>query len=79
MGHMVVDLMVGTRLIGMERKEMEGSWTRHIGEVMEIGSILVLVLTSTMVIIIIILTEGVIGDIFQMRTRRLSHLALVEF
>jgi len=64
MGHMEVGLLMGTGQIYMTRSEMAGSWTLRIGEVIDTGTILVLVLTGTMIIIVIILTGGVIGDIF---------------
>ena len=78
MGHMAVDIMVGTGRIGMTRLDMEGSWILWITKMMDTGTILVLVLTDTMNVIVIILTIGVIGDIFQMSLRKLSHLLLMD-
>jgi len=64
MGYMVVGLMVIIGYIEMTRLEMASFWTIGIGEVMDTGIILVLVRTCIMIFIFIILTEGVIGDIF---------------
>lgn len=77
MGHIEIDLMVNIVQIGMTRSEMAGFWILRIREVMDIGSILVLVLKDTMIVIIIILTGGVTRDIFQMSSRNRSHLHLM--
>ena len=45
---------------------------------MDTGSIIVLVLIGIMVIIIIILTGAMTGDICQMSSRKQSHLPLME-
>ena len=77
MGLMEVDLMVDTSQIEMTRLEMIGSWILQSGEVMDRGTILVLLLTGTMIVIVIILTGGEIGDIFRMSSRKQSHLPLM--
>ena len=77
MVHMAVGLMVVTGQIGMTQLEMAGSQIRQIGEVMEIGSILVQVLTGTMIVKVIILIGGVTRDIFQMSSRNQRHLPLM--
>ena len=64
MGNMEVVLMVVTCQIRITQSDMEGSLTLRIGEMMGVNSILVLVLKSAMIVIILILKEGVIGDIF---------------
>ena len=61
MGHMEVGLMVVIFQIEMILLEMEGCCILQIGEVMDIGTIIVLVLINIMIIIIIILTGGVLG------------------
>ena len=66
MGHMVVGLLVGMCQIEMTQSEMAGSWVIQIREVMDTGTILVLILTDFIVIIVIILTGGVIGYICWM-------------
>lgn len=48
---------------------MECCWILYIGEVMDTGTILVLFLIDIMIVIIIILTGGMIGDNFQMGLR----------
>lgn len=63
MGPMAVDPIGGTCHIEMKRSELEGSWIIQTGEAMNIGFILVLVLTG-----------GVIWDIFWMILRKKSHL-----
>ena len=78
MGHMTTDLMVGTGQMEMTLSEMESSWILLLREAMDTGSILVLILTRTMIVIIIILTGGVIGDTFWMSLRRRFHLPLME-
>lgn len=78
MGYMLIDLMVVTCRIGMTRLEMAGSWIFQIREVMDIGTILVLVLIGTMIIIVIIFTGGVKSDICRMSLRNISHLLLME-
>lgn len=78
MGHMEVDFMVGSGQIAMTRLDIADSWILRIREVMDIGAILVLVLTGTMIIIFIIVTGEVIGDICGMSLRELSHLLLLE-
>ena len=77
MGHMVVGLMLATGQIEMTQLEMVGAWILSIGEVMDTGTILVLVLTGIMIVIIIILIGGVIGDICQMSLRKQSHIHLM--
>ena len=74
MGHVEVDPIVGTGQIEMTRSGMSGSWILRKGGVMDIGTILVMVLKGIMVIIVIILKGGVIGDIFRMSSRNKSHL-----
>ena len=66
MEHMEAGHMVGRGWIEMIRSEMIDSWIHLINEAVEMGFTLVLVWTGIMVIITIILTEGVIGDIFWM-------------
>ena len=62
MGHMVVVRMVVTDQIKMTWSKMENCWTLWIGEVIDMGTIPVLSLTCIMIVIIIILIGGVIGD-----------------
>ena len=69
MGHMVGDLAVGTCQIETTRLVMAGSSIHRIREVMDIGTILVFILMGIMVIIVIILIGGVIGDICRMSSR----------
>lgn len=64
MENIEVGLMVGIGWIGMTQLEMVGSWICHIGELINTGSIIVHFPRGTMIIITIILTGGVIGDIF---------------
>ena len=64
MGHMEIGILVGTGLIERTRSNMVGSWTLRRGEVIDIVTILVLVLTDIMLIVVIILTVGVIEDTF---------------
>lgn len=78
MEHMVARLMVGTGRIEITRLEMEGSWIHLVDEAMDMEFTLVLVQTTTMVIISIILTGGVIGDICWMSSRNQSHLHFME-
>jgi len=78
MGHMAVGIMVNTSRIEITRKNIGGSSISLIGEVMDIGSILVLVQTGIMVIITIMLTRGMIGDICEMSSRKPSHQHLME-
>ena len=78
MGHIEVGLLVYTCQIDLTRSEMAGSWTLRIGEVIDTGAILVMVLTGIMIAIVIILTGGVIGDIFRMSSRNPSHLNMME-
>jgi len=70
MGHMAVGLMVVTGWIEMTQLEMEGCWILWIREVMDACIILVLVQTGIMIVIIIILTKGMIGDTCQMTLRK---------
>ena len=70
MGHMAVGLVVVIGWIEMKRLEMAGSWTLWIGEVTDTGTIIVLVMKGTMIVIIIILIGGVIGDIFWVSLRK---------
>ena len=72
--HMVVGILVGIGQIEMTQSDMEISWIIQIGEVMDIGTILLLVLSGIMVIIVIILIGGVIGDIFWMSSRKKRHI-----
>jgi len=74
MRHMEVHLLVDIGLVDLTRLEMIGCWTLHIGEVIDIGIILVLDLTGIMIVIVIILTRGVIGDTFKMSLRKKKHL-----
>ena len=78
MGHMEVFLIVITGYIEMTRSEVEFPYILWIEEVTDASSILVLVLGSTMIVIVIILTEGVIGDNFRMILRKKIHLHLME-
>ena len=83
MRHMVVGLMVfiGQIEIGrieMTQSEMACCWKLWIGEVLDTGITLVLILIDIMIVIIIIHSEGIIGDIFWMISRRQSHLPLME-
>jgi len=64
MGHMEVGLMVGIGQKTMPKSDMAGSWILHIGEMMDIRSILIIVLIETIIVIVIILIGGVMGDIF---------------
>lgn len=78
MESMVANLMVDTGWIGMKQLRMAGSLIHRIGEVMDMGSTLVLVQTDSMDIIAIILTEGMIGDICLKSSRNPSHLHFME-
>lgn len=77
MGHIVGDLRVDTGQIEMTRSRMTGSWIHRTREVMDTRTILVLVLIGIMVIHVIILLRGVIGDIFRMSSRNKNHLYLM--
>jgi len=57
---------------------MAGCWALQIREVIDIGTILVLILTGIMIVIIIILIGGVTGDTFRMSLKKQSHLPLME-
>ena len=72
------DLMVGTGQIEMIPLEMLDTWIRLIYEAVDMGFTLVLVQTGTTVIITIILTRCVTGDIYQMGSRKKIHLHLME-
>ena len=61
---MVVGRMVVTGHIVVAWSDMEDCWTLRIVGGIDIGNILVLVMTDMMINIIIILTRGVIGDTF---------------
>lgn len=78
MGHMVISLLVGTGQIKMTRSKMEGSWTCQIGDVIDTGTILGLVMIGIMIIIFIILTGGVTRNIFWMSLRKKIHLHFME-
>ena len=78
MGHMVVSHMVVTCQIEMTQLEMEDCWILRIGEVMDIGIILVLAQIDIMIVIIIICTRGVMWDTFQMSLRKKIHLILMD-
>ena len=52
-------------------------WIFQIGEVINTGTILVLVLTGMVIDIFIILTKGVIGGLCWMILRKKSHLCLM--
>jgi len=57
---------------------MASSWIHLIDEAVDMGFTLDLVHTGIMVTIVIIRTGGVIGDIFQMSSRKKRHLHLME-
>ena len=78
MGCMVVGLMEGTSQTWMTQLEVVDGWIHLKGEVVVMGSILVLVQTGIMAIIIIILTQGVTGGTFQMSLRKPKLLHLME-
>ena len=78
MGHTTVDLLVDTSWIDLTRSKMAGCWTLRIGEVIDIGTIIVLVLTCVMIVIVIILIGGMIWDTCWMSLRRKIHLPLLE-
>ena len=64
MGHLVVGLLLDTSQIDLTQSEMAGFCTPRIGEVIDIGTIQVLVLIGITIVIVIILTGGVIGDTY---------------
>ena len=78
MGHMAVDPMAVTDQIEMIQSKMANCWTLWRGEGIDIGMTLVLIQISTMIVTVIILTRGVIGDTFQMSLRKEIHLLLME-
>jgi len=78
MEHIIAGHMVVTSRIDMTRSEMADSWIHLIDEQVDMGIILVLVQTSITVIIVIIFTRGVTGDICWMTQRKQSHLHLME-
>jgi len=78
MGNMAVGLMVFTSQIEMTWLEMGDCWILRRGEGIDICIILVLIRIGTMIIIVIILTRGVIGDTCYMILINKSHLLLIE-
>lgn len=64
MGNMAVGILVETCLIDLTQSEIAGCWILQIGEVIDTGTIPVLVLIDIMIVIAIILSGGVIGDTF---------------
>lgn len=78
MGNMALGHMVVTSQIEMTQLEMTDCWILRIGEVIDTGTILVLVLTGMMIDIVIILTRGVIRGIFWMSLRKKIHLHMME-
>jgi len=72
-GHMVVGCMVVTNQIEMINSEMAYFWTLQKGEGINICKTLVLIQISTMIVIGIVLTGGVIRDTFLMSLRKRSH------
>jgi len=66
MGHMLVDHMAVTNQIDMTQSEMADCWTLQRGEGIDTCMILILIQIGTMIITIIILTRGMIGDTFWM-------------
>lgn len=77
MEHITLGLMVDIGLKRMTQLDMVGSQIHWIGEVMDMSFILVLVLTGTMIFMVIILTSGVTGDIYQMSSRNPRQLPLM--
>lgn len=75
---MVASLMVVIGQINMTWLEIPGYWIHLIVEAVDMGFTLVMVQTDTMVIITIILTGGVTGDIYQMSSRKKNHLHLTK-
>lgn len=78
MDPMVENFMMGKGRTRMILSGMEDPWTHMVGEAMDMGIIIVLVQTCIMVIIAIILIGGVAWGIFQMNSRKKSHLHSME-
>jgi len=78
LGHMEVGCMVVMGEIEMTWSKMTDCWKIQIGEGVDTGAIIVLVLTSMMINIFIILTGGAIRGIRRMSLRKKSYLHLME-
>lgn len=63
----IAGLMVGTG-----KTDMEYCWIQLTDEAVDMGFTLVMVQTCIMVIIVVILTGGGIGDIYQMSAREME-------
>jgi len=78
MGHMVAGLMVGIGQAGMIWSKVAGGWIHLTGEVVVMGSILVLLQRDNMVIIVIILIGAMEISSCQMSSRKTSLLHFME-
>ena len=78
MEHMVVGLMVVTGQIEMTQLETIDFWTLWIGEGIDTGIILFLIHIGIMIVIVIILPGGVVGNTCWISLRKKIKLHLME-